>query len=124
MFVIASFNGGPSEHTAYLAIVMSCISGAIVGGIVRRLWIGILAGVLSGALVCGCILLGGNRPGDAAGLFLVASLIILCPLGAGLGAVGAVSSWIARKYLKPDHEPTREGASSTMDTERYTSRDP
>jgi hypothetical protein len=79
MIVFASFNGGPTDQAVYLAILTSGIIGVIVGGIARRLGIGFLAGVLSGVLVGSVILIGGNQPGDAAGLFLVGALIIFCP---------------------------------------------
>ena len=116
MTVFASFNGGPSEQAVHLAVLSSALAGAIVGGIVRRPGIGCLVGLLSGVIICSVILLGGNRPGDAADLFLVGSLIILCPLcGLLSGAAAAMSGWVAGKLLKPGHEPTQEGAISTTD---------
>jgi hypothetical protein len=122
MIVFASFNGGPTDQTVYLAILASCITGVLVGMIARRLWIGFLAGVLSGALISGAILIGGNRPGDAAGLFLVGALIFVCPLCGVLGGVGAaMSAWIAGHLLRRDHEPTQKGASSTTDAGHLSS---
>ena len=76
MIVFASFNGGPSDHAVNLALLVSPLTGVIIGGIVRRSGIGFLIGLLSGGLSCGVILLGGNQRGDAAGLFLVGALIM------------------------------------------------
>ena len=116
MIVFASFNGGPTEQAVHLAILSSALAGVIVGSIARRLGMGFLLGVLSGALICGVILIGGNRPGDAADLFLVGSLIIFCPLcGLLSGAAAAMSSWVTGKLLKPGHEPAQEGAISGTD---------
>jgi hypothetical protein len=114
MIVFASFNGGPTDGAVHLAILTSAITGIIVGSIARRPGLGFLAGVLAGVLGCGIILLGGNRPGDAAGLFLVGALLIFCPLCGLLSSTGAaLSGWIAGKLLKPGHEPTQEGAISS-----------
>ena len=116
MIVFASFNGGPTEQAVHLAILSSALAGVIVGSIARRLGMGFLLGVLSGALICGVILIGGNRPGDAADLFLVGSLIIFCPLcGLLSGAAAAMSGWATGKLLKPGHEPTQGGAISRTD---------
>jgi hypothetical protein len=116
MIVFASFNGGPTEQAVHLAILSSALAGVIVGGIIRRPGIGCLVGLPSGVIICSVLLLGGNRPGDAAGLFLVGSLIIFCPLcGLLSGAAAAVSGWVAGKLLKAGHEPTQEGAISTTD---------
>ena len=116
MIIFASFNGGPTEQAVHLAILSSVLTGVIVGGIARRPGIGCLVGLLSGVIVCGAILLGGNRSGDAADLFLVGSLIIFCPLcGLLSGAAAAMSGWATGKLLKPGHEPTQEGAISRTD---------
>ena len=116
MIIFASFNGGPSEKAVYLAILSSALVGVIVGGIIRRPGIGCLVGLPSGAIICSVILLGGNRPGDAADLFLVGSLIIFCPLcGLLSGAAAAMSSWVTGKLLKPRRGPTQEGAISRTD---------
>jgi hypothetical protein len=113
MTVFASFNGGPTEQAVQLAILSSALAGVIVGGIIRRPGMACLVGLLSGVIVCGALLLGGNRSGDAADLFLVGSLIIFCPLcGLLSGAAAAMSGWVAGKLLKPGHEPTKEGAIS------------
>jgi hypothetical protein len=116
MIVFASFNGGPTDQAVHLALLSSALTGVIVGGIIRRPGIGCLVGLLSGVIICSVILLGGNQPGDAAGLFLVGALIIFCPLcGLLSGAAAAMSSRVAGKLLKPGHEPTQERAISTTD---------
>ena len=116
MSVFASFNGGPTERAVLLAILASGIGGVIVGGLVKRMGIGFVAGLLSGVLICGVILMGGNEPGDAAGLFLVGALILFCPLGGLLGGLGAATAgWIVGKLGKAGHEPTQKGAIAFRD---------
>ena len=116
MIVFASFNGGPTEQAVHFAILSSGIIGVIVGGIARRPGIGFLAGVVSGVLLGSVLLIRGNQPGDAAGLFLVGALIIFGPLcGLLSGVLAAMSGWIAGKLLKLGHEATQEGTTSTTD---------
>ena len=121
MIVLASFNGGPTEQAVHLAILSSALTGVIVGGFIRRPGIGCLVGLLSGIIICSVILLGGNRPGDAADLFLVGALIIFGPLcGLLSGAVAAMSGWIVGKFLKPGYDLTQKGAISTTDAGRLS----
>jgi hypothetical protein len=101
MNLLASFNGGPSESAVIFAFIASGMIGVVVGLLVRRPGASFLVGFVVAALACGMILIGGNKRGDAAGVFLSMALVILCPLCGLLGGVlAALAGWFAGRLTK------------------------
>jgi hypothetical protein len=106
MSLFASFNGGPSDQAVLFALVGSGLIGPIVGGIAaykgKRFWQVSLLAPACAMIVTGLFLIGGNERGDAAGMFLMAALVIFIPVSGFIGLLGGcLSAGLVTFFRRP-----------------------
>ncbi len=99
MQLLGSFNGGPSQGSLLLAVVVAIVIGAVAGKHCASKVQAFLYAFLGSIATCSLCVFLGNQQGDMAGMVLYGALVILCPaLGLLSGVLAVVIRWIVSRW--------------------------
>lgn len=101
MYLFASFNGGPTEASIVIALLLASIAGVFIGVILRKPIIAFFFAAILGFAASSGVLFLGNKPGDAAGFALLGAIIIFGPICALLSGIFAVVAVVIMRLMNP-----------------------